>query len=207
MRIGHFSDLHGQPWAGVGGDPPDLWVSTGDYFPNLRYPPQHESEARYQAEWFRRGAPATVARLRGRPLLVVAGNHDYADLAALVTETGGTALTVPPEGRDFMGVRWAGVRQIPFIHGTWNGEVMEADLARIMRRVLAADPTVLLTHSPPAGMVDGGLGSLAIANALLYLPHRIATVLCGHLHEARGEVEINGMRVINSATVTRYLSI
>src|SRR4030095_8329031 len=55
---------------------------------------------------------------------------------------------------------------------------------------------VLLSHSPPKGHVDKGLGSEAVLRAAENKHARL--VLCGHIHELWGEQsQIGDIRVMN----------
>ncbi len=92
LRILHTSDLHARTsflldamrttvW--------DVWVDTGDFFPN-RTAGNRQIEPAFQTRWAEWPAlgPKLVEILRGRPLLSVAGNHDYISLARVVQLAG-----------------------------------------------------------------------------------------------------------------------
>ncbi len=59
---------------------------------------------------------------------------------------------------------------------------------------------VLLSHAPPRNTTDrlprGNAGSEALARFL----GRIDLIVCGHIHEARGHVNVNGTLVVNPGT-------
>lgn len=211
IRIGHFSDLHGNYGRLAAVFAPDVWICTGDFFPNKTrgYAPTEEP---FQTAWFNHHAEAILTRLQGRPLIWVAGNHDYVNLATLLRTRGGVAWDATEAPVDFMGERFAGFREIPYIQGEWAGE--ETNLRPIVGRTMAADPTILLTHAPPAGILDDdggrghGFGVVPLTSALLYTSHRIHTHLFGHIHQQGGrDVREMDTRFYNGATGCRLIEV
>lgn len=216
MRIAHVSDMHGgYNILNKVTEPPDLWVFTGDIFPYMGF--DHNAhwgvssfEIPHQMRWYSHKGPSIVRRLRGKPVLLVPGNHDYADLAKLLRRDGVNAQEVTPEGVDFQGVRFAGFGHIPFIGGRWNREAFVPELQDLSHRTLTVgDPDVLLTHAPP-GHILGGVhpGNGPLLTALSRLPHRVRVHLFGHIHETGGRmVEHMGIRFYNSATTVQVLDL
>ena len=209
LRIAHISDAHGRAddmlWTIE--EVPDLWVSTGDFFPNQSYG-DLSVEPRFQAGWFRRNATRIREALRDRPILVVDGNHDFIPLGENLRRIGVNAIDVPYDGIEVEGVRFAGFREIPYINGRWAGELYPQEFVRIVDRVFDADPTVLVTHAPPAGILSGPWGVTALTPALAYRTHRIRTHLFGHVHEYGGHLyEEYDVRFVNSAETVTVLSI
>lgn len=216
MRIAHVSDMHGgYNILNKVTEPPDLWVFTGDIFPYMGF--DHNAhwgvpafEIPHQMRWYSHKGPSIVRRLRGKPVLLVPGNHDYADLAKLLRRDGVNAQEVTPEGVDFQGVRFAGFGHIPFIGGRWNREVFVPELQDLSHRTLTVgDPDVLITHAPP-GHILGGVhpGNGPLLTALSRLPHRVRVHLFGHIHETGGRmVEHMGIRFYNSATTVQVLEV
>lgn len=62
---------------------------------------------------------------------------------------------------------------------------------------------VLLSHAPPLNTTDkvprGNVGSEALARYL----GRFDLIVCGHIHEARGSVHVNGTLVLNPGMASR----
>tara|TARA_Y100000034_G_scaffold84980_1_gene101950 strand:- start:1064 stop:1705 length:642 start_codon:yes stop_codon:yes gene_type:complete len=213
MRVLHSSDLHGKYGALLKMMEEDfsVWIDTGDFFPN-RTRGDVAIEPRYQAGWFEKEGlgKKLVSMLRGRPLITVGGNHDYASLAELIRLSGGTALDLCERPAFVGGLKFAGFREIPWIRGEWRGETM--DFGSIVEKALSADPDVLVTHGPPAGILDKcpmhGTGTVALTTALTYKPHKIKTHLFGHIHDWGGQ-ELMEMdtRFINGATKVRTLTL
>ena len=210
MRIFHVSDLHGD--LGVFGqdptDVPDLWVFTGDMMPN-RTRGNSAIEVPYQMQWYASVYDWWVPRLRGAPVLLVPGNHDYADLALLLRRDGVDAREVTPEGLVFQGLRFSGFGHIPLIAGEWNRESTYRELSDLTTRAIASDPDVLVTHAPPDGILNGfyaGVGALTAA--LTYGGHRVRAHLFGHAHEDGGRsIQNMGVLFVNSATTLQVVRV
>jgi Icc-related predicted phosphoesterase len=209
IRIGHFSDLHGDydRIAGI----PDVWVNTGDFFPNMTRG-DVSVEVPFQTAWFEANADAIIARLAGKPLIWVAGNHDFVNLVPLLRSRGVEAWDATEAPVDFMGERFAGLREIPWIEGEWAGEAH--DMAPAVERAFDADPTILVTHCPPSGILDNdggaghGFGSSPMTTALTWRHHRIHTHLFGHIHAMGGkDVEEMGIRFFNGSNGCRIISV
>lgn len=216
MRIAHVSDMHGHyKVLDKVKDPPDLWCLTGDIFPYMGF--DHHAhwgvpsfEIPHQMRWYSYKGPSLARRIRGKPVLLVPGNHDFADLAMLLRRDGVNAQEVTPEGVDFQGVRFAGFGHIPFIEGRWNREVFVPELRDLSHRTLTVgDPDVLLTHAPPGHILGGSHpGNGPLLTALTHLPHRVRVHLFGHIHETGGRmVDHMGIRFYNSATTVQVLDV
>lgn len=214
MKIGHASDLHGHYERLERVEAPDVWVLTGDFFPNVgrQYTGRIEAEAEraYQLRWWRHKGPSVVRRLRGRPVVVCDGNHDFIPLAHALRNAGHPAPVFDVEAGapiDLQGHRFAGFRAVPWIQlGEWVGEQHSFDAE--IERVWAHDPTILVTHAPPAGILDGGFGIAPLTTALTHRPHKIVLHLFGHIHEHGGqEHEELGVRFVNGSLGVRVLEI
>lgn len=212
LRILHTSDLHARTsflmdamrttvW--------DVWVDTGDFFPN-RTAGNRQIEPAFQTRWAEWPAlgPKLVEILRGRPLLSVAGNHDYISLARVVQLAGGVAHDINQGPVTVGGLIFAGFSGIPRIGGNWNGETAQGDFAPRIAAVLEHCPQVLLTHAPPAGVLDqddygesiDGYGITALTSALFYQEHTIQHHFFGHIHEQGGKtLTLNNITFHNGA--------
>ena len=196
IKIYHSSDEHGSylplaEFAEANG-PPDLWILTGDFFPNMTRGDANQ-EIPYQIGYFQASLPILKRAFKRVPILVQAGNHDYADLVSLlhknlfdaygVSETK-SSITV---GQDRIPVSYAGFRQIPYIAGEWNGETDYATLASLVDKVVGESPDLMINHAPPAGILDGEhYGIPALTSQLFYREHKIKAVLFGHVHRTSG---------------------
>lgn len=210
MRLLHTSDLHGNMdllLEHLNQDNYDVWVDTGDFFPNLTRGDK-DIEPAYQTRWFIDWEEKIKDALNERPMLSVAGNHDYTSLPTLLHMTGHeNAYKVhdkPVHMRNNGEIlTFAGFREIPYIAGEWNGE--RKDLEPYIARALSFKPHILLTHTPPAGIMDfsndgrGHCGSTKLANKLAYDKHNVAFNLFGHIHANKGIEQHHGVTFVNSA--------
>lgn len=209
--IAHFSDLHGNlsPLF-ASSDLPDVFVCTGDLFPNETRG-DRAVEVPFQTAWFESIADAFVARLGGRPLIWVGGNHDYVNLASLLRARGVEAYDVEEGPVDLCGHRFAGFGAIPYIAGEWNRE--EIALGPVVDACFEQDPTILVTHAPASGILDQcsdghGDGIRPLTSALQFRPHRIVTHLHGHIHEmGQQDVEEMGIHFFNGANGCRFVTV
>lgn len=191
IRLMHASDLHGryEMLEEASHQEFDAWCITGDFFPNkarsfgeLRGP----DEAKYQAAWFGHKEDSILRRLGDKPVITVDGNHDFVSLGALLQRARpGMIHRVTPAGFTFMGTRFAGFPNIPYIAGHWNEESHSAELSDIVYNVFEyGDPEILVTHAPPHGILDEieGYGIRALSSNLSHRIHRVRAHLFGHCH-------------------------
>lgn len=210
MLVGHFSDLHGALNRVLNTtETPDLWIATGDIFPNSSRG-YVDIEVPFQEAWWAHFGATIAARFKDRPIIVVDGNHDYISFADCLRQHGVEAYKIE-DSPVVLGKRFAGFREIPWIAGEWNGETV--DFQHIVDRTFEADPDILLTHAPPAGILDHdhfdhGYGVRNLTQALTYRPHRITAHFFGHMHERGGQdTEEMGIRFYNGATKVRFVTV
>lgn len=143
-----------------------------------------------------------ILRAAGRPTVLVAGNNESTDeLAAYCRGWSaarvlhGSAATVA--GVTFYGVG-GGIPVTPF--GAWSYDFDEDQAAALLAGCPAG--CVLVTHSPPKGVVDvssrgGSIGSTAIRDAILRVRPKL--VVCGHVHGSGGQTgHLDGVPVVNA---------
>lgn len=128
------------------------------------------------------GLPQTLEPLKAIevPVLLVPGNNETADALRSATAgwDGATVLhgdTTEIDGVDFFGIGGG----IPTTPWDWSFDLTEDEAANMLRTL--PESAVLLSHSPPKGHVDKGLGSTAVLEAAQRANAR--AVLCGHIHE------------------------
>lgn len=129
------------------------------------------------------GLEQTVAPLReiDVPLLVVPGNNETAD--ALRAAVGDFATVLHGESAEAGGVSFFGLGAgVPTTPWDWSFDLTEEEADEMLAPM--EEGAVLLSHSPPKGHVDKGLGSAAVARAAEQ--KRARAVLCGHIHEEWG---------------------
>lgn len=213
LTICHASDLHGNIRSLLASDRmPDVFVLTGDIFPNESNYPVFDSEVREQNYWFNDGVgDQLVKRFGNRPVITVSGNHDFVNLASMLRARGVEAYDMEIGPVEILGERFAGFRSINWIEGRWQGE--EHDLSPMVEKAFSQDPTVLVTHAPPSGILDQdvgghGYGIKVLTQALAYRPHRIKASLFGHSHhQGRNTCEEMGILFSNAATGVNWLEV
>jgi Icc-related predicted phosphoesterase len=210
IRIAHASDTHNQPSIvrQVADLDVDVLLLTGDCMGNQGRVQRTgfgicaEREVRYQQGWFRKHAKKWASDLAGTPVITVAGNHCFISLAPWLQHYGVTVYEITDENPmvEFMGVKFAGFRQINWMEGEWPGEAH--DIHPHVEKALACDPTVLVTHAPPSGILDTevGYGVTALTSQLFHTPHGITDHFFGHCHADGGQsVTLGGINFHNGA--------
>lgn len=215
MHIAHASDLHGQTYKLCHAHldlTPDVWIFSGDLFPNSTRGVV-EKEVPFQTHWFQLVKQQLMRRLGGSPVLWVGGNHDYVNLADLLNAEGyDNAWDITRNPVDIGDERFGGISEVPWMAGEWAGE--SKDLRPAVERVMAMSPTVLVSHAPPAGILDNdygaghGGGIQPLTSTLLYGEHRVHTCLFGHIHaQAQTSVSLGGIHFRNGACGTHFFKL
>jgi len=208
LTIAHVSDTHqtSSIFTSVGQVESDIVIVTGDVLDNvgrvdgLGIEPRRER--RKQRSWTRKYAKKWAEAIGSRPVILVCGNHDFISPMGWLTHYGAEVHEITSSNPcvEVMGIRFAGFREINWIAGEWPGEAH--DLTPCVERALACDPDILVTHSPPAGILDSryGYGVKPLTTALAYRAHRIKAHFFGHVHEDGGKVvEVMGIYFANGA--------
>jgi Icc-related predicted phosphoesterase len=210
MKIAHFSDVHGHIscLAQILGDVEAL-ISTGDFFPNSTRG-EREIEVAFQTEWFNRNKTEIFRLFAGRPIACVDGNHDYVSLGTLLVEAGypGIVVNVNSDSvQDFLGFKVAGFREIPWIAGEWNGESTGPQMHSMADTALQTGCSLLLTHTPPKGILSGDYGCPSLTSLLTYSPHSVRFHFFGHCHDEHGTVEEMDILFSNAATAINVVDL
>jgi len=191
MLIAALSDLHGHKHMNLPAIPPaDVLLIPGDVFasyvvddPDLR----HWQNAVWQRKWMKERFLPWVESLPVSLVIATWGNQDSGHTFG---------------GLKFWGSPWA------LNCGPWVFTGTEEKL-REKYALIPSDTDVLLSHGPPFGFGDGvplkphepfypGLqqvGSHALMDRVREIKPQI--LLCGHIHEARGEWEEDGIIYAN----------
>jgi len=189
-----ISDTHGKrPVLPVG----DVLVHCGDltHLGSFR-------ELRDQVAW--------LQSLDFAHLVFVGGNHDVAlgNLAAKGLEEQirkllfGRIRYLRDSGVTIDGIRFWGSPWIPPYAGEFNlpEKELRGKFALIPERT-----DVLVTHGPPAGVLDGGMGSPSLASEVQRVKPQIHCF--GHVHDHRGEEARGGTRFFNCAVIPYVISL
>lgn len=194
-RICCISDQHGQLF-----DLPecDLVLNAGDICPNYR----RGTDIQQQAVWLN-----TVYRQwrEGQPhMIAIWGNHDFVGESPIAEACPQCIPFELPNDAEttFNGLRIYGT---PWTRTFYNWAFMESeDQLGLRWQAIPEGLDLLLVHGPPQGHVDRAMdGFQCGSTALLYHIERAQprVVVCGHIHEARGESVVGNSRILNVSSV------
>jgi Icc-related predicted phosphoesterase len=136
------------------------------------------------------------------PILAVPGNCDNPSLLKLLDEKAINLHNSSYTLNDLTFVGLGGSNPTPFntpfeLSEKKIGEYIGTLLANLKGRI------ILLSHAPPRNTLDkvprGNAGSEALARYL----GRFDLIVCGHIHEARGSVKVNGTLVVNPGVASK----
>jgi uncharacterized protein len=152
-----------------------------------------------------KGLEETVGALKSiaKPTVLVPGNNETDE--ALRLSAVGWATVLHGEGTEIDGIPFFGLGAgVPVTPWDWSFDLTEEEA----EAKLSACPerAVLLSHSPPKGHVDKGLGSEAVLRAAEQKQPRL--VLCGHIHELWGQQSrIGDIQVMNLGPAGKLIEI
>jgi Icc-related predicted phosphoesterase len=130
-----------------------------------------------------------------QPTLLVPGNNETEDALRAACADWPAATVLHGEGLELDGVQFFGLGAgVPVTPWDWSFDLDEEQASQ--RLADCPEGAVLVSHSPPKGHVDKGLGSAAVLRAIE--AKRPPLVVCGHIHECWGrESEVGPTRVVN----------
>jgi len=213
LRLLHTSDVHGAYKVLLRlleKDNFDCWVDSGDLLPN-KTRGDRRVEPVYQEKWLQwKGlGPRIAERLSGRPALLCPGNHDFIRVADHLKRFGVASHDLDRSPAAWGGEVWSGCRAVEWMSGEWNGEIH--DFHACTEKMMASNPTVLVTHSPVARILDlspikgRNIGNPVLLDWLVNKPHRVRLVLHGHVHEEPGTASGRGITFVNSAETSNVI--
>ncbi|WP_333559659.1 metallophosphoesterase family protein [Shimia sp. Alg240-R146] len=154
------------------------------------------------------GAMALLDGLR-TPVVMVPGNNESEDELRATAPEG--AIVLHGQGAEVAGLRFFGlgyaVPVTPF--KDWSCDLTEAQGAEMLAE--CGDVDVLISHSPPKGVVDVtsqglSLGSTSVLDTIERLQPPL--VVCGHIHDCWGQSAMVGAsRVVNLGPVGMWFEI
>lgn len=207
MRIAACSDLHGT--LPVIPDC-DVAVFAGDISPNYLHKVTGDIDHNADASWLYNDFAALLLELTERKIVAigVAGNHDILAENDRFFFDSLPWIYLQDEGISLGGVKFWGTPWQPFFQN-WSFNAPEFDqgeefLHEKFNRI-PDDVDVVISHSPPAGILDktGGrhVGSVALNRALQRVNPTLAVF--GHVHMRYG-VETIGATTCANVAVTDY---
>lgn len=138
------------------------------------------------------------------PVLAVPGNCDNPSLLKVLDKNENTInlhnSLHKMEGLTFIGL--GGSNPTPF---NTPFELSEKKIGEYIGTLLSGSKgrMILLSHAPPLNTMDklphGNVGSASLSRYL----GRFDLIICGHIHEARGMVRVNGTTVVNPGMASK----
>jgi Icc-related predicted phosphoesterase len=190
LRIVCVSDTHGRHRKTVV-PPGDLLVHAGDVTRHGRLDELDDFNL-----W--------LGSLPHRHKVVICGNHDFCfqEQANLARARITNALYLEDEAAEVAGIRVYGSPWQPW-YGGWAFNLHRgSELAAVWAKI-PADTQLLVTHGPPEGVLDRNRhGEPCGCRDLLARVNEVRPRLhvFGHIHEAAGQTEIDGIRFVNAST-------
>lgn len=203
MKALHISDTHGLfPTLDTS---VDIVLHTGDFCPNFVVT-DPEMEAHLQRDWLKRKYWTINKWLRGRPMLVVQGNHDFTQI------TGPGVIDITNKKHTIDNLNFYGFPWVPEF-GPWNWGSNEQEMEQRVNRIPWGEIDVLMAHCPPKGVLDfcpgGHIGNKQLARAVVEHADDLPKwLLCGHVHEQGGGTDLHHqMTILNNATTQRTVTL
>ena len=219
IKILHTSDLHGNISKIIErhkNDDFDIWIDSGDFHPD---PPDFakrlysKDELEYfQSSWFYEKEEEIVNWLNERPLISVPGNHDWSNLNNFIG-------IKAEEGPEVLGLKFSGFGEVPFCGPVFANQRDVNDFGDLIQRIDEHQPDVLITHSPPFGILDTiasrmrktvwsdtclmapiNLGCKALTDYIFIKPNKIKFHFFGHIHNCAGVKTHKDVMFCNGAT-------
>lgn len=187
MKIGYFSDLHGdlRSLKALETRYADVMVCGGDLFPDGPggYGAAYNVREEYQLKWWNKHKNSFIESMDGKPVLWVRGNHDVCSLYKLMQHIYPDVHDITPSGVVIDGIRFSGFGNTPV-------DTDNLTIDRLILKTLDSNPDVLVTHGPPSTILDHGRpewGLNGLAHYLRNKKHSIKLHLFGHVHEDGGK--------------------
>lgn len=129
--------------------------------------------------------------------LFVPGNHDIACEDGLRPSGMSSVVYLQDESVTIDGVKFYGAPWQPR-YGDWAFNVDRGPELAAKWAKIPSDTQVLITHGPPLGVLDYGIGDADLNNRILSL-WSLRLHVFGHIHEGAGETYRYGVKYVNAA--------
>lgn len=201
MKIAATADLHGYlPEV----PPCDVLVIAGDWTPVTNH------KLAYQMEWADTEFRYWLNEVPAQHIIGIAGNHDFVarKKESFIRSLPWTYLK--DESVTIAGVKFHGAPYVPPF-GSWAFMIPEDELTEKWK-LIDPDTNILIAHGPPYGYGDrseawllarglapANVGSRTLREKLDELS--LDLLVCGHIHEAGGSYDYNGLPIWNVSYV------
>lgn len=215
MRISHISDTHGN-FPKMNGKY-DCVVFSGDFFPTTKahnYIDKTE-EISNQKFWLDKNIENIKRWLNQNPFLFILGNHDFISpdyVEEFLKNNEIEAIDLTGKLIEFNRVAFYGFPWVPEIDGSWN---YECSSLQMKQQVDLAFKTiehnlieVFVSHGPVHNILDLTYGNEHVGNLFMKnILCKIDYFLCGHIHEAMGLANVDGVLHSNAAMHNHVIEI
>lgn len=204
VQIACVSDTHGMLHQ-AGLPDADVLVVAGDYCPNfVRGDP--ERDAQLQWKWVIREFYPWLEALKYKKIIIVSGNHDWVNLYAKFNDSDKITY-LQDSGLTYDGVSFYGSPWQPWFH-EWAFNFPELDnlsgfpTAKKIWSKIPDKLDVLITHSPPFGIMDlcpdgRRVGCPKLLRRVMEVKPKLH--IFGHIHECYGQESRNDIQFVNAA--------
>jgi Icc-related predicted phosphoesterase len=197
LKFTTISDTHGKHHS-LALPAGDVLIHAGDVSSRGK-----ESEIVYFLEWF--------AKQDYEHKILIAGNHDFyfeqmptTDIEKLIPSN---VIYLNDSGTTINGINIWGSPVSPWFYD-WAFNRHRGEPIKKHWDLIPADTNILITHGPAFGILDYTTNGMRVGcEDLLQSIETIqpAFHICGHIHEAYGQVEKNGTTFINASVLNeRY---
>jgi Icc-related predicted phosphoesterase len=205
MKIVCISDQHGNlPVI----PPCDLLLIAGDICPTV------DHSVNRQEAWITTQFRQWLKDVDARQKVFIAGNHDFffekakkSVIEHVLNNFPGTYLqdsSIEFEGLKIYGTPWQ-----PYFYD-WAFNLYEEDLSKKWNQI-PSDADIIVVHGPPMGYGDwaprtnGKGGENTGSPSLLVKIEEVKPklVVFGHIHEGRGNWDLNGTKLVNATLLNR----
>jgi predicted phosphohydrolase len=141
-----------------------------------------------------------LARVPAREIVLVAGNHDQS-IEAWGAPGGLPCHYLEDAGAELAGHRIWGTPWQPWFYD-WAFNAPREDGERFLAEKFALIPAgvdVVISHGPPRGFGDEGVGSTALTEVIERVQPRL--VVTGHIHPGFGRYRLGETEIVNAAYV------
>jgi hypothetical protein len=204
MRIVALSDQHGHLPRIPGCD---VLVVAGDVCPDRFGPFLAVHHPEQQKAWFDRTARPWLAAAPAAHRMLTWGNHDWCGQACSFhcdspgnTLDGAVQILVDEVTQIACDGALVSIWASPWSNRFLNWAFMKspAELEAVYAQ-FPAGVDIVVSHQPPFGCADLGLGSVELRKAIQRVKPKL--VICGHIHDGFGCFECDGALVYNVSVV------
>ncbi len=207
MKIGLISDTHTHHRKLIIPDDLDMIIFAGDCsFP--RDPYTNEPQVREFMSWFN--------NLEIKHKVWIAGNHDTSIGHKLINPRDfcNDCHYLENESIEIEGIKIWGTPYTPSFGVGWSFNA-DSKYSKLLYESVPEDTDIIIAHGPPKWCLDQVIeyydnnqqpilgrhvGCKYLLNTIVRIEPKL--VVCGHIHESRGEMEYGNTTIVNASCIT-----